>query len=315
MFDSNQRGAASALDKLCLPGRVTLGLLLPADNDWARNRTTANGMSMSMPELAASSRQLRLADELGFRAGWLRDVPTFEREHGDPGQVFDPWTYLGYLAAMTRRMILGTAAVVAPLDHDLHIAKRAASVDVLSGGRFVLGLATGDRTHEYQLFGADYEARGERLRKSVGQLRALWEGGAGQYELAPRPQQGRLPLVIVGRAQQALDWIAAHGDAWFSYADSVEKLALIAAMWRQAQEAMGCAGKPLLMPLRLILEQNRNAKLSHFPMGVRTGMGELKRYLDQLHGAGIAHVALNLRLSERPVEQVLNDIGREPGLL
>lgn len=301
----------SALDKLSLPGRVTLGLLLPVDNDWSRNA----GAAMSMPELAASGRQLRLADELGFRAGWLRDVPTFDRDSGDPGQVFDPWTYLGYLAAMTRRMILGTAAVVAPLDHELHIAKRAASVDVLSGGRFALGLATGDRAHEYQLFGADYESRGERLRRAIGQLRELWLGGAGQYELAPRPQQGRLPLVIVGRAQQTLDWIAFHADAWFSYADSVERLAQIAASWRQAQEGAGCAGKPLLMPLRLILEADRRAPLSHFPMGVRTGMDELKRYLERLHQAGIAHVALNLRLSERPVERVLEEIGREPGLL
>jgi cyanate permease len=50
-------------------------------------------------------------------------------------------------------------------------------------------------------------------------------------------------------------------------------------------------------------------------MGIRAGIGELKRDLEQLYGAGIAHVALNLRMSVRPVAQVLEEIGREPGLL
>lgn len=294
-----------------MPGRLTLGLLLPVDNDWARKGDTG----LSMPDLAQSSRQLRLADELGFLAGWLRDVPTFDAVSGDPGQVFDPWTYLGYLAATTRRMTLGTAAVVAPLDHNLHIAKRAASIDCLSNGRFVLGVATGDRPQEYGLFGADYAARGDRLQRTVGELRALWRGDATQFELAPKPLQAQLPLIIVGRALQSLEWIAANGDAWFCYADSIERLTVLGKSWRQVQGECGCSGKPLLMPLRLILDSDRNAKLTAIPMGVRTGMGEFKRYLGHLYEAGIAHVALNLRLSTRPVEQVLEEIGREPDLL
>lgn len=304
-----------ALDALSLAGRASLGLLLPVDNDWMRNGVEG----VSMPDLAQSGRQLRLADEIGLRAGWLRDVPTFDPVNGDPGQVFDPWTCLGYLAATTRQITLGTAAVVAPLDHDLHLAKRAASVDVLSQGRFVLGLATGDRPDEYGLFGADYVNRGENFRRTIGRLRGLWDGeaqvrrqfGVTPFAMAPQPVQRRLPLVVVGRALQPLSWIAANADAWFNYAGSLEQLAALARAWQAAQSACGCAGKLLLMPLRLILERDRNAPLSTFPMGVRTGMGEFKRYLAQLYEAGIAHVALNLRLSTRPIEQILEEIGRE----
>lgn len=319
MSNAVQRGAQPALEALQLPDRASLGLLLPVDNDWAR----WSGRGVSRPDLAQTTRHLRLADEIGMRAAWLRDVPTFDPTEGDPGQVFDPWTYLGYLAAVTRRITLGTAAVVTPLDHDLHLAKRAASVDVLSNGRFVLGLATGDRALEYGLFGAEYASRGARFRTTVECLPGLWAGdeavhrnfGATPFELAPAPAQQRLPQVVVGRAQQSLEWIAAHADGWFSYAGRIEELTSLGHSWQAAQQACGCAGKPLMMALRLVLEADRNAPLSMFPMGVRAGIGELKRYLQRLHVAGIAHVALNLRMSERPLAQVLEEIGREPDLL
>jgi alkanesulfonate monooxygenase SsuD/methylene tetrahydromethanopterin reductase-like flavin-dependent oxidoreductase (luciferase family) len=119
----------------------------------------------------------------------------------------------------------------------------------------------------------------------------------------------------VGRAQQSLEWIAAHADGWFSYAGSIEQLTALNREWKAAQQECSCSGKPLMMALRLVLEADRNAPLSYFPMGIRAGTGELKRYLDLLYEAGIAHVALNLRMSPRPVAQVLEEIGRERGLL
>lgn len=319
MSNASHRSDQPALDALRLPGRPSLGLLLPADNDWAR----WSGRGVSMPNLAQTTNHVRLADEIGFRGAWLRDVPTFDPTDGDPGQVFDPWTYLGYLAAVTRRITLGTAAVVTPLDHDLHLAKRAASVDVLSNGRFVLGVATGDRPLEYDVFGTEYASRGERFRTTVERLPGLWSGeaaahrsfGATPFEIAPPPAQRRLPQVVVGRAQQSLEWIAAHADGWFSYAGSIDQLTTLSGDWDAAQQECGCAGKPPMMALRVILEGDRNAPLSYFPMGIRAGIGELKRYLERLYEAGIAHVALNLRMSVRPVAQVLEEIGREPGLL
>jgi luciferase-type oxidoreductase len=187
----------------------------------------------------------------------------------------------------------------------------------------VLGLATGDRAPESGLFGAEYASRGERFRTTVKRLPGLWAGdaaahrsfGSTPFELAPAPAQRRLPQVVVGRAQQSLEWIAAHADGWFSYAGRIDELDALGQSWRAAQQASGCSGKPLMMALRVVVDSNRNAPLSVIPMGVRAGIGELKRYLERLHAAGIAHVALNLRMSIRPLAQVLEEIGREPDLL
>lgn len=313
---------AKALDRLTLSGRVTLGLLLPAENDWARPAEGAG----AIPSLANHTNHLVAAELMGFRAAWFRDVPTFNPNHGDPGQIYDPWAYLGYLAALTQRMVLGTAGIVAPLEHDLHIAKRAASIDQLSGGRFVLGLATGDRKDEYGLFGAPYEDRGAQLRQSVRRLRVLWSAqdafreaahdfGRTRFVLAPRPAQRHLPAVIVGYAQQTIEWIARHGDGWFIYHDAPEQLQDTAAKWTQALAASESAHKPLIMPLRLILDADPNAPFVPFPMGARTGLGGLKRYLDKLAEIGIAHVALNLRLSERSVMDVLEEIAQDKDLI
>ena len=110
----------------------------------------------------------RRASELGFAALWFRDVPLLDPRFGDAGQIYDPWTYLGFIAARTRDIALATGSIVLPLRHPLHVAKAAASVDVLSGGRMVLGVATGDRPIEFPAFGRPFETRGEAY------LREFW---------------------------------------------------------------------------------------------------------------------------------------------
>ncbi len=74
-----------------------------------------------------------LADELGFAALWLRDVPFRDPAFGDVGQIYDPMVYAGWLAAATRYIAIGTAGIVLPLRDPLAVAKQALSVDQLTG--------------------------------------------------------------------------------------------------------------------------------------------------------------------------------------
>ena len=80
-----------------------------------------------------------------FPPFWLRDVPFNVPSFGDAGQVFDPFVYLGYLAAGTKDIALGVSSIILPLRHPAHVAKAAASADQLSDGRLILGVASGDR--------------------------------------------------------------------------------------------------------------------------------------------------------------------------
>lgn len=81
------------------------------------------------------------------------------------------FTYLGYLAGITENILLGTAAVVLPLREPVLTLKAAASVDQLSGGRLLLGVASGGRPVEYPLFGRDFGQRGTAFREYVAMLR------------------------------------------------------------------------------------------------------------------------------------------------
>src|ERR1700729_99703 len=95
------------------------------------------------------------ADELGFEYAWLAEHH-FSNEYGIMPDVF---VYAGYLAALTQRIKIGTAVVTLPLANPLRVAENAAFVDILSNGRFALGLGSGYRKYEFDGFCADFEAR------------------------------------------------------------------------------------------------------------------------------------------------------------
>ena len=109
----------------------------------------------------------RKAEHAGFAALGVRDVPLRDPGFGDLGQIYDPWTWLGYVAGQTESIALFPAAIVLPLRHPLHTAKAAASIDQLTGGRLVLGIASGDRPVEFPAFGVDRDERGAMFREQV----------------------------------------------------------------------------------------------------------------------------------------------------
>ncbi|MEM8963281.1 MAG: TIGR03571 family LLM class oxidoreductase, partial [Acidobacteriota bacterium] len=215
-FQSLNRG----YDSVFRPNRLSLGLVVPIE-------TYA---SSPVPRMDRHIERAQLAEELGFAALWLRDVPFNVPSFGDAGQVFDPFVYLGVLAAQTRRIALGVASIILPLRHPAHVAKAATSADVLSGGRVILGVASGDRPEEYPALGLPFAERGERFRSSIDYIQRMWDDApdfesphghpSGGMDMLPKPVGGRLPLLITGGSQQDPEWIAQHGDGWMIYPGS-----------------------------------------------------------------------------------------------
>ena len=91
----------------------------------------------SIPKMEGQVELAQRAEELEFSGLWFRDVPLYDPKFGDVGQVYDPWTYLGYIAGQTKNIALGTAAIIFPLRHPIDLAKGAASIDQLSNGRLI----------------------------------------------------------------------------------------------------------------------------------------------------------------------------------
>ncbi|MEV6183233.1 LLM class oxidoreductase [Streptomyces sp. NPDC052015] len=318
----------TALDRLVNPdGRLTLGLELPLDNDWGATRLRADheaGRPFGVPDLTEHARLARLADDLGFAALWVRDVPLYDpQQFGDAGSVFETFTHLGHLAAVTERTVLGTAAVVLPLRRPLLVAKAAATVDVLSGGRFVLGLASGDRPVEYPLFGEDFQRRGATFRQSVDILRTAWTAHPPEQgmslpvfglhrdrglDVLPKPTGATIPLAIAGHAQQSTEWIAQNADASLNYPRPLGALRLKTREW---QQLTADNRKPYLTPMQLDLSPDPDTPATAIRLGLRTGRHALVDHLTKMSELGVAHVSFNLRPGDRPVEEVLDELAQE----
>ena len=123
----------------------------------------------------------------------------------------EPFTALAAAAAVTTRVRLVTMVVIGPLRNTVLLAKQAASLDLLSGGRLTLGLAIGARADDYEVLGVDRAGRGRRLGEQLAGLRSIWE----KAEVGPEPvQPGGPPLLAGGLSGEAFARMARTADGY-----------------------------------------------------------------------------------------------------
>lgn len=291
------------------PGRMTLGVTTPLE-----------GFPGSMPTLERHAELVEQAEAVGFSTVWVRDVPLVDPRYGDAGQVFDPFTYLGYLAARTNRVALGTASVVLPLRHPIDIAKAAASIDHLSGGRLLLGIATGDRAAEFPAYGIDHETRGEMLQEGLAWLRELWGssyphidlplGRMSHLDLVPKPASGHLPTFMTGRGRQDIEWIAEHTDGWLFYNLPTEQQALNIRRWRRLTHREDGVFKPFVQASYFDVVEDPYATPVPIHLGLRLGREPLLEHLKQREDIGVDQIFINFKHATRPVGDVMEELGQ-----
>ena len=138
----------------------------------------------------------------------------------------EPFVLFGYLAGVTSRIGLVTGVLILPQRQTVLVAKQAAAVDVLSGGRLRLGIGIGWNSVEYDALGENFHDRGRRSEEQIEVMRALWTNEAVTYEgrwdkipdagINPLPVQRPIPIWFGGGADQVLRRIAKSGDGWIS---------------------------------------------------------------------------------------------------
>ncbi len=296
----------SALEQL-KRGGFSIGLELPLDNDWSPAGDRArreSGRLPGEPDMQHHAQLSMLADRLGFRALWVRDVPLYDPSFGDAAQVFEVFSYLGYLAGVTKNILLGTAAVVLPLREPVLTMKSATTIARLSGDRLLLGTASGDRPIEYPIFGRDFEERGAAFRKQVAMLRGLhdpsWPAG---IQLLPRPEQP-IPLLVAGLAQQSPQWVGQNMDGWLAYPGTPEDHMHRSALWRD----VAGADKPYISFIHLDLLADPDAPLRRHRFGASVGRNGLIAELQAMKAAGVNHIGLHFRRNQRPVAEAMEEI-------
>lgn len=170
-----------------------------------------------------------LAEQLGFDGVWGNDHVSTQRyvrgEFGAPPRFYDPVTYLAYVAATTTRLRLATCVLVLPFRHPVLVAKQAATLDLISGGRFVLGVGVGAYREEFEAMypGRDVH-RGryadeflQGLAQLFGQRQASYAGEYIEFadvESFPKPVQDPLPILSGGNSAGSRRRAATHADGW-----------------------------------------------------------------------------------------------------
>lgn len=192
---------------------MKFGLMMPQHGGFASRE--------SLEEMAV------IAEDAGFESIWCSDhivIPHSLVERFSES-FFELFSTLGFLAGVTRRVKLGTTVIVMPYRHPVTLAKAMASIDALSGGRTVFGVAFGWIREEYDILDVPYERRGARSDEMLQVIDRLWADGpndfAGEFytfddfAFAPRPiQQPRPPIWIGGNGERAMQRAVKHGDGW-----------------------------------------------------------------------------------------------------
>jgi probable F420-dependent oxidoreductase len=184
------------------------------------------------PETAA--KVARAAEEAGFESVWTGEHVVLPDPQAPPSPappehpMLDPAVALAFLAGQTKRVRLATGIIILPQRNPVVLAKELASVDVVSGGRLIAGVAAGYLKQEFDAIGTPFETRGVRTDEFIDVLRALWteekpvfEGPTihfGGIDAQPRPvQKPHPPIVVGGTSPPALRRAVARGNGWYGF--------------------------------------------------------------------------------------------------
>lgn len=155
---------------------------------------------------------------------------------------YEPLTTLAAAAAVTQRVRLATIIVIGLLRNTAMLAKTAASLDALCGGRLVMGMAVGARKDDYEVTGIDYKSRGRRFAEQLATLRELWEDGIGPSAA----RQSGPPLLLGGQSDQVFARMARYADGYVHGGGPPRTFQRAADKARAAWSDAGRPGKPQL---------------------------------------------------------------------
>ena len=260
-----------------------------------------------------------LAEALGYDSVWVMDHlfnNGYIRERLDDKPYYHPMATLSHISALTERVRLGTSVLVLPYHNPVELAKYAATLDQMSGGRVVLGVGVGAMAPEFEALGVPLNQRGSLTNESIDVMNELWANEDPSYasgrwrfddlKFAPKPRQTaggvpHVPLWVGGSSPGALRRAARRGDGWHPSGVSAEEFAIGRQSVRQLAESAGRDPDGLVMSARVEVEahghpsSDRAADRARLtgddPAGMIAG-------IDAYREAGVEHLALALNTGD-----------------
>lgn len=220
-----------------------------------------------------------------------------------PAPLFEPFSTLGWLAGITKRVLIGTTVIILPYRSPLEMARVFASIDQFSGGRFILGVGVGWAKEEFAALNVPFEKRGAMANEYLATIRKLWTQDTASFEgrfvrfanvdTRPRPAQSPHPPIWVGGASDAaMRRAIRYGDAWHPIRiretwfrdEGIPRLRALA-------EEEGKPAPALCPRIRLRLTDTRNQDDNRV-MG-EGSLDQVRRDMAALEELGCTHVLLD----------------------
>jgi probable F420-dependent oxidoreductase len=177
------------------------------------------------------------AEETGYHLVMISDhvAITPDVQEGFPAPFYDPFVSISWLANIVKKVELGTTVIILPYRHPLLMARMAANIDQLSGGRFILGTGVGWAKQEFDALGVPFGKRGALADEYLEIIRLCWANDVVSYQgqfaafedvyTGPRPARASgLPIWVGGSSEAALKRAVRFGDAWHPYRFTIEWL-------------------------------------------------------------------------------------------
>lgn len=259
------------------------------------------------------------AERAGFDSVWVADHLIIPAEPMQPypyarganvalpldWPFLDPLIVLAAIASRTSRVLLGTGVYLLPLRHPLVTAKAAASLDILSGGRLLLGVGLGWISEEYAAVGVSWADRGRIMDEQIDLLRALWSEERPTFQgtywqiagfgFEPKPERDAVPILVGGNNAPARRRAARAGDGWHLIDLEPAELVMRAGEVAADCDAIGRATRPILSMYASIAIQDHAVGDEERQFPLMGSVDQIALRLAEYRACGLGHIVLAAR--------------------
>lgn len=258
------------------------------------------GNKISAQELVDIS---RVCEEEGFDSVWATDHVVMPVEFREPyGEVLEPLTTLSIIASQTDRLRLGTSCIIIAQRNPILTAKQAATLDVFSKGRVLLGLGAGWAEKEFGFLNADFSRRGRTFDESIRLMKVLWRDDPVSFEgeffhlrealFLPKPIRGDIPVWIGGDGPTAVRRASKLGDGWHPVGPGLEG-------FREGVERIRAVGRNVTISVRMTTDVRRKREDYVSATGEKRALAsgspeEIRKTIAEFESAGLEYYCASI---------------------
>ena len=248
-----------------------------------------------------------VCEEAGYDSVWATDHVIMPTEHREPyGRLVEPLTLLSFIASKCEKLKVGTSVLVLPQRNPILVAKQAAALDALSGGRLILGFGAGWVEKEFGFMGADFRRRGRVMDEEIELIRKLWKDDVVDFQgsffrvkdalFLPKPLDRRVPIWIGGNGAPSIRRALRLGDGWHPVGIGLADFADGAAKLREAR-------KDVTLSVRMTTDVRKKREAyaganEERRVAVSGTADEIRKEIDGYAGAGLEYYCASMNHPE-----------------